>query len=231
MYSDNPSQQSDYLTHALHTIIGRLQNSDALNQVPVEDFTPYQPLLNHHLVLGAFISVDKTPYLRFNNDQATRFFGRENPDVTAENIGFYYRIMKLSQMPLMIHAHQFFTRKDPGEFRCRVSLKDHTGTFHEMTSTTKTVAWDSRGRPAYAVTISVPVIDYEWCRAYESFDFQKLPSRSQEAGRLLFQGHSNQEIADSLGVSVKSIEKDLHQVFERAHTNNRGELFKKLAHT
>ncbi|MDP0491177.1 MAG: LuxR C-terminal-related transcriptional regulator [Verrucomicrobiota bacterium JB023] len=218
----------DYLSHSLEAIAGRLRASDAFAALPIKDFRPYVPLINHYLTHSAFISVDKMPYLRFNNDAATAFYGLDDNDVTAENVGFYYRTMRIHQFPLMIQAHQFFNRDDRGEFRCAVNLKNGEGNYQELLISMKTVVWDQNERPAYAMVVGIPRLDLRWYEAYERFELCCLPPRSAEAGRLMFQGYTNQEIADELELSVKSVEKDLHQLFIRTETKSRNELFSKF---
>ncbi len=218
----------DYLSHSLNSIAERLRESGALEETPVLNFRAHRPLMNFHRIHAAFFSVDKMPYYRIQNDAATAFYGHNDHDVSAMNLTFYYRHFKVRQLPVLVQVFQFFNRDDRGEFRCTVGLKDFSGTYREMTTATRTVAWDERGKPAYAVVVGAPVCDLSWYQAFEMFGFDFLSEREEEAARLMFCGHSNQEIADKLDLSVKSVEKDLRKVFQHSGTKNRNELFMRV---
>lgn len=218
----------EHLSRSLSAIISRLQSSSAFDQMPVRDLMSHQPLLNHHLVHAAMISVDRMPYCRFHNDAAAAFYGIPDPDVSPMNISLYYQRMRVRQYVIMLQGHQFFVRNRPGEFRCKVDLKDHQGIYQPMLAIFRTVAWDSKGKAAYAVVVGAPVVDVRYYEAYELLNLAGLPGRVLEAASFLFRGFSNQEIADELDVSVKTVEKDLQCVFERTKTRTRRQLLEKF---
>ncbi len=218
----------EYLSRSLSSIISRLQASAAFGEIPVREFMRYQPLLNHHLVHAAMISVDRMPYCRFHNDAAAAFYGIPDPDVSPMNISLYYQRMKVRQYIIMLQGHQFFVRNQSGEFRCKVDLKDHSGVYQPMLAIFRTVAWDRNGKAAYAVVVGAPVIDIRYYEAYELLSLEGLPERGLEAASFLFRGFSNQEIADELKVSAKTVEKDLQDVFERTGTRSRRQLLEKF---
>lgn len=218
----------EYLSRSLSAIVRRLQASPAFDERLVRDFMRHQPLLNHHLVHAAMISVDRTPFCRFHNDAAAAFYGIPDPDVSSMNIGFYYRSIKVRQYIIMLQGHQFFVRNQPGEFRCKVDLKDHSGIYQPMLAIFRAVAWDQRGKAAYAVVVGAPIVDLRYYEAYELLNLAGLPERTLEAARFLFRGFSNQEIADELDVSVKTVEKDLQFIFEHTKTRSRRQLLDKF---
>lgn len=218
----------EYLSRCLSTIIGRLRASPAFDEIPVRDFMPYQPLLNHQLVHVALISVNRMPYLRYHNDAAAEFYGIADRNVTSLNVRFYYQRMKARQLVLILHGHQFFVENQPGEFHCKVDLKDRDGVFQPMHTVFQTVAWDSKGKPAYAVVAGCPVVDLRYYEAYELLGLSELPGRILEAARFLFRGLNNQGIADRLGVSVKTVEKELQAVFQTTRTTSRKQLIEKF---
>ncbi|MBK1832822.1 helix-turn-helix domain-containing protein [Roseibacillus ishigakijimensis] len=222
----------DYLSRSLETIIRRVQASPALDCIPLKssaDFMPYQPLLNHYLVQTAFLSVDKTPFCRIHNDAAAAFYGLPDPDVTPLNISFYYRFIRVKHYAVMLQGHQFFRRNEKGEFRCLVDLKNAQGEFQPVKAAFRTVAWNDKGQAAYAIVVGSPVEELLYQEAYETLDLAGLPARTLQATKLLLQGHSNQEIADHLACSPKSVERDLHVLFQHAGLRNRKELFARLA--
>jgi DNA-binding CsgD family transcriptional regulator len=188
----------------------------------------HQPLLNHRLVHAAMISVDRMPYCRIHNDAAAEFYGIPDPDVSPMNISLYYQRMRVRQYIVMLQGHQFFVRNQPGEFRCKIDLKDHSGIYQPMLAIFRTVAWDQRGKAAYAVVVGAPIADLRYYMAYEILNLAGLPGRTLEAARFLFRGFSNQEIADELDVSVKTVEKDLHFIFEHTRTHSRRQLLDKF---
>lgn len=217
----------EYLSRCLNAINRRLQASPAFDEIPVREFMRHQPLLNHHLVHAAMISVDKMPFCRIHNDAAAAFHGIPDPDVSPMNISIYYQRMRVRQYIIMLQGHQFFLRNQPGEFRCRVDVKDHSGVYRPMLAIFRVVALDQRGKPAYAVAVGAPAVDLPYYEAYELLKLAGLPARTLEATRFLFRRFSNQEIADELNVSVKTVEKDLQPVFQHTRTRTRQELLDK----
>jgi len=213
---------------SLDKIIERLQEHEVFQEIPLTDFSAHQPLLNHHLVHAALISVNgHVPYFRWNNDAASEFYGYK-PDVTKLNLSFYYRIMKLRQVPLMVQGQQFFTKNKPGAFRFCASLKNSSGQYVDMRCLMKAAAFDSKGRAAYTVAVGAPQADCLWYEAYDVLKLSSCGSNPLKAGRLLFQGLSNQEIADKMDLSIKSVEKYLHEIYAHVGVKSRSELFAQI---
>lgn len=218
----------DYLSRCLNTIFERLRASAAFHEIPITDLMPYQPLLNHQLVHVALISVNRMPYCRYHNDAAAEFYGLADRNVTSQNVSFYYQRMRTWQHILILHGYHFFVQNKPGEFRCTVDMKDKDGVFHPLHTVFRTMAWDENGKAAYAAVVACPVLDLRYYEAYELLGLSRLPPRSLDAARVLFRGYSNPEIAAKLNVSVKTVEKELREVFCITQTTSRKQLFEKF---
>jgi DNA-binding NarL/FixJ family response regulator len=52
----------------------------------------------------------------------------------------------------------------------------------------------------------------------------RLTRREQQVARLVYEGHSNQEIADQVALSLAMVKKHLHSVFRKLEVSSRSRL-------
>lgn len=162
------------------------------------------------------------------NDACRDYYGVETNDISHMNMRFYYNYFHPVSYVGLIKNHQFFSRNDLGYLEIVYTLKDHNEDYQKVVGISKTVAWDKRGKPLYALSLMCLQKDYLLNCAMEHFSLQGISRREQDTLSFLIRGCTNSQIASSLNVSTKTVEKEVSTLYSKAGIKSRAEFLRFL---
>lgn len=192
-------------------------NSDSIT----EKMNEYPFMLTLH-------GMDRFRLTIYLNDAMRGFYGLDENDQSHQNMFFYLKTFHSSTYHVLVQSYQFFNRNSLGFFEQDYLLKNSKGLYEQVYGVSKTVAWDAKGMPSYALSLTCPSKEYSLFSARQIFNLHNLSKREGECLPLLVKGLTNGQIAAEMDVSERTVEKHVSSILSHANVPNRNKFFQAL---
>lgn len=160
------------------------------------------------------------------SDLTRDFYGYEDNDLSSMNMRFYYEVVHPNMIINLVKNIMFFSRNDVGYLEIDYTLKNNKKEYVKVYGVSKTVAWDERGKPLFALSLMCLKEDYVVQCAIEYFKLNDITLREREVLTNLVNGLSNSQISYDLSVSEKTVEKYVSSIYSKAGISGRAAFYK-----
>ena len=165
----------------------------------------------------------------FLNRKKRDFYGFEKRNMTHLNSLFYAKTFHPRTLHKIAHIYQFFYRGTDQPLHVTYRLRNQSGAYEKVEGVSKGVAWNTKGTLCYTASITCRAEELNFLSAIVTLGLRKLGERQQECLRWLLEGKTNAQIGDQMGISPRTVEKHIAQIFEAAGVSGRGGLLEKVA--
>ncbi|MGJ8673587.1 LuxR C-terminal-related transcriptional regulator [Rubritalea sp.] len=184
--------------------------------------------MNEYPFMLTLHGMDRFRLSVYINESMREFYGLGENDQSHQNMFFYLKTFHPSTYHVLVQSYQFFNRNSLGFFEQDYLLKNSKGLYEQVYGVSKTLAWDSKGMPSYALSLTCPSKTYSLFSALQLFDLHHLSNRESECLPLLVKGLTNGQIASEMNVSERTVEKHVSNILSHAKVPNRNSFFQQL---
>jgi len=213
---------------ALKTILEEkaktIQDLGVLGVAGKPDSEVLASVLMHEDVNLVIHGLQRGRFYLFHNDRAKGFYGFDENDNTRMNISFYLKVMHPTTYHQLIQSQQFFIRDDRGYMETNFLLRNSEGNYEKVTGVTKTIVWSDDGKALYALEASVQTENLGYLNVLTKCESGKLSLKQKECLALIVRGYGNSEIAEEMGLSVKTVEKHVGAILRACNVSSRTQL-------